>query len=369
MVVITILSPFSNIDLKEFSMVAFRGIFPHSFHVLLGTGFLFLSLVFIEPSFGLGGRHDVGSQEQIKLANNEGRYKAGKNYPDFNNVCVIGRFGNDDQWHGSGVLIAPQWVLTAAHVALLPNDARRFEEILKVRFGPSAANYTQEHTVEAIFTPLPIENGVYDPLVSTEGFSGQVRMTADLNDIALLKLSRPVRGIQPAELFQGRPKVGCKMFLVGYGAYAPGNEINESQWIEDGKKRAGENILDRDGHHKNGGLIAFDFDNGSRERNSLKSNRGLDKELRFMLGDGTSSPDPLPLESGAYPGDSGSPALALEDGRWKVLGIAGFGTDYPLTGKVHYVQYGDVLCYTRVPSHLTWIRLTLGRYRGNRSNR
>jgi hypothetical protein len=344
----------------------------HLWGKALPVGFSFaliLSLAVTPAVFALGGRHDVPQEEYIKLGNNEGSYKAGDEIPDFSSTCIIGRFGNDNQWHGSGVLIAPQWVLTCAHVALLADDARKFEPVLKVRFGPSAAKYTQEYEVVAIATPLPIHGGAYDPLVNKGRVSGDKRMLADMNDLALLRLSRPVQGIKPAELFEGTPKLGSKLYLVGYGAYAPGHETNKRNWIEDGKKRGGENILDRDGHHNTGGLIAFDFDNGQRERNSLMNNRQLDNELQQMLGPGTSARDPLPLEGSAYPGDSGSPAFCQEDGRWRVLGIAGFGTDYPLTGNEHYIQYGDVLCYTRVPSHLGWIRNTMGRWRGDRQGR
>ena len=316
----------------------------------------------------IGGRHTVAEAEYIKLANNQGKFKAGKAYPDFSPVCVLGRFGNDDQWHGTGVLIAPQWVLTAAHVALREDDARRFEDVLKVRFGSSAKKFTSEYKVTDMFTPLPLGGGAYDWFVNKgkKQFSREERMKADMNDIALLKLSQPVKNIKPAELFEGNPKLGAQLFLVGFGAYAPGTQPDESKWDDNGVKRAAENTLDRDGHHDTAGLIAFDFDNGHRKRNSLLSNRYLDNELRTMLGKGESSRTPLPLEGSSYPGDSGGPAFCAENGRWRVLGIAAFGTEYPLTGSRHYVQYGDVLCYTRVPSHLTWIRGTMARWRGNR---
>lgn len=61
------------------------------------------------------------------------------------------------------------------------------------------------------------------------------------------------------------------------------------------------NILDRDGD----GLIAFDFDNGQPDRNTLQSNRGLDRSLSKLLGPGKSDAKPLPLEGCSYSGDSG----------------------------------------------------------------
>lgn len=309
----------------------------------------------------IGGLHRVEEQEYIDLANNKGKFAAGEKFPDFGSVCVVGNFTHQDDWHGTGVLIAPRWVLTCAHVALLANDARQFERRLKVHFGPAGTSNHTRYEVEAIFTTMPIEDGAYDWLVGIQGIPPEKRMKADLNDIALLKLAKPVLDVRPAELFRGKPKIGTQLFLCGYGAYAPGTEADQNKWNRNGTKRAAENILDRDGAHPDGGLIAYDFDAGNDERNTLANNLLLDKELQTMLGAGASDKNPLPLEGSAYPGDSGGPAFALEDGKWKVVGICGFGTDYPLQGPVHSPQYGDVLCYTRVPSHLAWIERSMQR--------
>ena len=139
---------------------------------------------------------------------------------------------------------------------------------------------------------------------------------ADRNDIALLKLDRDVEGIPVAALFEGRATPGVRVCLAGFGCFATGLQNREKRWKDDGLKRAGENILDRDGN----GLIAFDFDNGQPERNTLKNNRLLDKSLSKILGPGTSEARPLPLEGWCYSGDSGGPIYARENGQWPVLG-------------------------------------------------
>ena len=53
---------------------------------------------------GIGGLHTVEADAYIRMAGNQGKYKAGEQYPDFRPVCVLGRFRDPDDWQGSGVL-------------------------------------------------------------------------------------------------------------------------------------------------------------------------------------------------------------------------------------------------------------------------
>ena len=64
---------------------------------------------------GIGGLHTVEADAYIRMAGNKNEFKAGEKYPDFSAVCVLGRFRTSDDCEGSGVLVAPRWVLTAAH--------------------------------------------------------------------------------------------------------------------------------------------------------------------------------------------------------------------------------------------------------------
>ena len=304
---------------------------------------------------GIGGLHTVEADAYIRMAGNQGDYKAGERYPDFRPVCVLGRFRKPDDWEGSGVLVAPRWVLTAAHCILKKKRAPRFVRNLKVRFGSSSTDRSREYVVEEIRITLPMDARVLKPLLSDKVFKNGASNHADRNDIALLKLDRDVEGIPVAPLFEGRATPGVRVCLAGFGCFATGRQKRERQWKDDGRKRAGENILDRDGD----GLIAFDFDNGQSERNTLRSNRLLDRSLSRMLGPGKSDAQPLPLEGCCYNGDSGGPIYARENDQWRVLGVSSFGTDYPLKGRRATTQYGDVNCSTRVPNHVDWIRRTI----------
>lgn len=304
---------------------------------------------------GIGGLHTVEADAYIRMAGNKNEFKAGEKYPDFRAVCVLGRFRTSDDWEGSGVLVAPRWVLTAAHCVVKKKKAPRLAQKLKVRFGSSAADKSREYRVEEIRITLPLDAKVLKPLLTDKVFKNGGSNRTDRNDIALLKLDRDVTGIPVAPLFEGRAKPGTRVCLAGFGCFATGRQKRERQWKDDGQKRAGENILDRDGD----GLIAFDFDNGQADRNTLKSNRGLDRSLSKLLGPGKSDAKPLPLEGCSYSGDSGGPVYARENNQWRVLGISSFGTDYPLKGRRATTQYGDVNCSTRVPNHVDWIRRTI----------
>ncbi len=204
----------------------------------------------------------------------------GAKYPA---VGIVGR-------RGDGTLIAPTWVLTAAHVAFDLDTSR-----VRMRFGSR-----EYHIRRAVTHPDWRELGPHD--------------------VGLLELTEPVEGIEPLELYAGKDEAGKTMVLVGHGDVRPmGGQGGE--WIRDGLARAATNVV----VGIDNGRLVFRFD---------APPRGTD------------------LEGTPGRGDSGGPALLVVGGKPQVAGVssAGFdGTNGPGTyGAVdHFTRVSEALSWIR----------------------
>lgn len=161
----------------------------------------------------------------------------------------------------SSVLIAPRWVLTAAHVgeALIPFD-------LRVRFRGS------DYAVEKII------------LHPDWGKSGE----AAGRDVALLKLARAVTDVEPALLYDRKDEAGKLITFAGWGM--TGNGLAGPSEM-DGALRGAHNRADR----VDDTTLYFTFD---------------------------APPKGEDLEGISGPGDSGGPALLEEGGRLYTIGVS-----------------------------------------------
>lgn len=336
--------------------------------VLLAATIAFLPATAI----AIGMREGPGEQAYLDLANNNGKYRPGTATPDFAPIAAIGQI--DDLGFdvlGSGVLVGTDWVLTAAHVILDPQSvagsgSKGYLDQLIVRFGSDISKPGAEYRIVELFTPRPAPEG-YRAFAEPppHGMTDAELIGAEFADIALARLDRPVTGIAPASMSPRSPRIGQRLFIAGYGEAAFGSQLDETLWRQPALRRAAENILDRDialdpftARRDRGGLLMFDFDNGTAARNSL----GLLNDAYWLAiaGRGASDETPLPLEGSSYPGDSGGPAFAFLDAAWRVVGVSSGGSGWPVNGRREgLVQYGDILFYTRVASHAEWIRRTL----------
>jgi len=198
-----------------------------------------MSLATVREAEGIVIRHDREDARHRELA---------ENYPAA--VALLP--------DGAGTLVAPRWVLTAAHVAELSSEVD-----LQVQVGDAR---------------LPVERVVFHPKWSGRG----------AHDVAMLQLASPVRDPAPVGLFEGRDEQGREVVFVGHGDF--GNGLTGPETM-DGVRRAATNTV-----------VAVDPD-----------------WVYFVFDEPEKATD---LEGVSGPGDSGGPALVRHDGRLYVLGVS-----------------------------------------------
>lgn len=189
-------------------------------------------------------RHDVADANYLSLATQH---------------TSVGRVSiANSGFVASGVLIAENWVLTAAHLMDNNNAPTTF------RLGASSYGIA-----ERILHP---------------DYNGNLALG---NDIALFRLSTAVTDITPATLFSGESEVGGVGTSVGFGMTGNGlTGINFSGGA--GTKRAGQNTVDALGSvfGLDADILVYDFDNpAGGSINSLGTADALAMEYLIAFGD------------------------------------------------------------------------------------
>ena len=214
----------------------------------------------------------------------------------------VGRLVNSWGYNGSATLIAPDWILTAAHSLVAADTAT---------FTLNGVSYTSSE----LFLHPSWQSG--NPLA---GY-----------DFGLVHLSTPILGITPAALNIASAELGQVGTFVGYGL--TGNGLTGYRTL-DNQKRAVQNMID--GDLGNPSLVlGADFDNPHNPADS-----------------GFGSPDPLALEGAVAPGDSGGGVFITVDSQTYLAGVISFVAD---TDGRSNSDYGDVSGFGRVSQAHPWI--------------
>ncbi|MEN1786227.1 MAG: trypsin-like serine protease [Bacteroidota bacterium] len=295
-------------------------------------------------TFGI--RHDQPLSAYEGLASNPTT-----TMPDFTAVVAFqySLDGSDAaDYTASGTLIAPSWILTAAH-----NFYDAEEQTAPAPVGGIQVFVGNDpNNPEATY-------GVAEVLLHPTWLDDQQDYEA-ANDVCLVRLATPITNITPAKLYlDDTIALGAQVWFCGFGDYSQTAGQNADL---DSKKHAVENIVDR---HKAdftttlgttiypGGLIAFDFDDPQGTINALGDDtRNADEQL---LGAGSSTAMALDFEGTTVQGDSGGPLFIKNGTDWEIIGVLMGGATAPITGHVDG-SYGDISIFLSVAQAQDWIQ-------------
>jgi len=253
-------------------------------------------LASFSPSNFLGIiRHDIVIEKYRELGNRT----------EFN--CV-GRYSESEESkdYAVGVLVAPKWVLTAAHFV---------QDSSVWKFGD---NFYQTKRI--------IKHPKLKPNAQETQWFGC--------DMALVELGHAVQDVKPAVRYYGDKEFGQTITKVGFGFV--GNGIDGMDSPRKQEKLGGQNIVDAIGgifenRKFSNSVMVCDFDNPKND------------ELNYF-----GSPIPLELEIGGAKGDSGGGVFMEENGKFVLVGI--------VSGALNrQIKYGSVMALARVSKSNEWI--------------
>jgi hypothetical protein len=215
---------------------------------------------------------------------------------------------DDQQWpglttffrgHGAASLIAPTWLLTAAHVA---------ESI------PQGGHLSVQLAGTSYLIARTILHPDYDPKWQTEHEINEHYVV----DLALVELAAPVKNVPSYELYDRADEQGQEVFLLGRGG--------------SGKGTRGERGFDR----------AL-----RRATNRIDEVDACWLKFRF-----DAPPEGTFLEGVCGSGDSGGPAFIQDNHRLLLAGVS----SWQKTGDRPLGTYGCIEHYTRVSRFIAWIQ-------------
>lgn len=219
---------------------------------------------------------------------------------------------------GHGVLIAPRWVVTAAHAVSWQHAV----DVVVVGGTPRAVRRVVVHPG---YRKPPQE--MIDAAMKSGDWAAFFEFVASSDDIALIELSEPVRDVAPARIYSG-PAMGKLIRIMGRGATGTGSK---------GHPLHGPNRTDlRQGY-----------------------NRVSAVEARWIGYTFDRPPNALALEASAGSGDSGGPILVAVGKQWQVAGITAWKRGEVSGTEVRPGRYGETSYGVRLGNYADWIGKTI----------
>ena len=202
---------------------------------------------------------------------------------------------------GGASLIAPTWLLTAAHVAQsIPSEVQLKTELAGRRYR--------------------ITRKLLHPDYDHEWSAGDENDEQQTVDLALVELEEPVANVRPFDLYDGSDEPGHEVLLLGRGEF--GNGMRGARGSDRALHRVTNQVDEVDGY-----WLKMCFD---------------------------APPAGTILEGVCGRGDSGGPALIQQDHKFLLAGVS----SWQKIGERPLGTYGCIEHYTRVSCLIDWIRAT-----------
>lgn len=215
---------------------------------------------------------------------------------------------------GQGVLVSDQWVATAAHATIgymldqVSIDGKNYPVAKVIRYPGFKKPSLEQKSGDAAHLMAELTS---------------------LNDIALIKLAKPVRGVPVVQLYTDSNELGKTVVIYGKGATGNGLVGQYPKSPHRGKLRRAYNVV-----------------------TSIDS-----KWLNYRFDCGAHA---LPLEGVMGDGDSGGPVLIKAGGVWKLAGLTSWKHwEGDLSGFRAGVC-GQTFSNVRISQYAGWINQVLG---------
>lgn len=215
---------------------------------------------------------------------------------------------------GQGVLIAPQWVVTAAHGVTWQTD------IKQIMVGGTAREVERIEIHPGYKAP---SKQILDQALASWDWTLFRAQLAVSDDIALVKLAKPISDVVPVPAFNGNSEFGQIVMVLGKGA--TGN-----------------------------GVSGYEFSDPHRTELRRAFNKVTSADGRWFCYLFDDSENALPLEGGSGNGDSGGPVMIEDKTGWQLAGLTSW-TDLQSTNRTPG-RYGQITCNVRLSHYQQWMQ-------------
>lgn len=214
---------------------------------------------------------------------------------------------------GHGVLIAPEWVITAAHAITWQSDI----EQVTINGVPRDV----EHIVIHPGYKKPPQAQL-DQALATWDWTLFRLVLSTSDDIALVRLAHPVTDVSPVAINESDDEFGHTVKIIGKGATGTG-------------------------------MTGYEFSGSHRTELRRAYNKITSAHGRWLCYIFDKPSDALPLEGASGSGDSGGPLLMQAKNEWVLAGLTSWAdpqSDVRTPGR-----YGQISCNVRLSHYKDWI--------------